>query len=88
MFATIVEIKGVAYQGVCNIGNRPTINGTKTLLEVFLFNFNQEVYGLKAKVVFKHKIREEEKFDSFEALKQQIKHDVETAKIFFNQLSE
>jgi len=88
VFATIVEIQGVAYQGVCNIGNRPTINGTKTLLEVFLFNFNQEIYGLEAKVVFKHKIREEEKFDNFEALKQQIKHDAETAKKFFNQLSE
>ncbi len=88
VFATIVEVQGVTYRGVCNIGNRPTINGTKTLLEVFLFDFNQEVYGYEAKVVFKHKIRKEKKFDSFEALKQQIKHDVETAKIFFNQLSE
>lgn len=84
VFATIVEIQGVAYQGVCNIGNRPTINGTKTLLEVFLFNFNQEIYGLEAKVVFKHKIREEEKFDSFEALKQQIGLDTQQAKAYFN----
>jgi len=51
---------------------------------VFLFDFDRDVYGLEAKVVFKHKIRDEEKFDSFEALKQQIKLDVEDAKDYFS----
>ncbi len=83
VFATMVEIDGVVYQGVCNIGNRPTVNGTKTLLEVFLFDFDRDVYGLEAKVVFKHKIREEEKFDNFEALKQQISLDTQQAKAYF-----
>ncbi len=83
VFATTVEIDGVIFQGVCNIGNRPTINGTKTLLEVFLFDFDQNVYGLDAKVVFKYKIRDEEKFDSFEALKQQIELDTQQAKAYF-----
>jgi riboflavin kinase/FMN adenylyltransferase len=83
VFATTVEIGGVVYQGVCNIGNRPTVNGTKILLEVFLFDFDRDVYGLEAKVVFKHKIREEEKFDNFEALKQQIKLDTQQAKAYF-----
>ncbi|MDG2394931.1 MAG: riboflavin kinase [Candidatus Thioglobus sp.] len=46
------------------------------------------MYGEKCNVIFKLQIRNEKKFDSFELLKQQIKHDVETAKIFFNQLSE
>ena len=83
VFATTVEIDGVAYQGVCNIGNRPTVSGTKTLLEVFLFDFDRDVYGLEAKVVFKHKIRDEEKFDSFEKLKQQISLDTQQAKACF-----
>jgi len=83
VFATTVEINGVIFQGVCNIGNRPTINGTKTLLEVFLFDFDRDVYGLEAKVVFKHKIRDEEKFDSFETLKQQIELDTQQAKAYF-----
>jgi len=83
VFATTVEIEGVVFQGVCNIGNRPTVNGKKILLEVFLFNFDQSVYGLEAKVVFKHKIRDEEKFDSFEALKQQIDLDTQQAKAYF-----
>jgi FMN adenylyltransferase (EC 2.7.7.2)/riboflavin kinase (EC 2.7.1.26) len=38
---------------VCNIGNRPTINGKEILLEVFLFDFDRDVYGIEAKVVFK-----------------------------------
>jgi riboflavin kinase/FMN adenylyltransferase len=50
---------------------------------VFLFDFDRDVYGLEAKVVFKHKIREEEKFDNFEALKQQIKLDTQQAKAYF-----
>jgi FAD synthase len=38
---------------------------------VFLFDFNQRVYGLEAKIIFKHKIREERNFADFKALKQQ-----------------
>ena len=68
---------------MCNIGNRPTINGKEILLEVFLFDFDRDVYGIEVKVVFKHKIRDEEKFDSFEALKQQIELDTQQAKAFF-----
>ncbi|HCJ87002.1 MAG TPA: bifunctional riboflavin kinase/FAD synthetase [Gammaproteobacteria bacterium] len=83
VFATTVEIQGSVFQGVCNIGNRPTINGEEILLEVFLFDFDRDVYGFEAKVVFKHKIRDEEKFDSFKALKQQIELDTQQAKAFF-----
>jgi riboflavin kinase/FMN adenylyltransferase len=83
VFATTVEIQGSIFQGVCNIGNRPTINGKEILLEVFLFDFDRDVYGIEAKVVFKHKIRDEEKFDSFETLKQQIELDTQQAKAFF-----
>ena len=83
VFATTVEVQGSVFQGVCNIGNRPTINGKEILLEVFLFDFDRDVYGIEVKVVFKHKIRDEEKFDSFEALKQQIELDTQQAKAFF-----
>jgi len=83
VFATTVEIQGVVFQGVCNIGNRPTVNGKKILLEVFLFGFDRDVYGLEAKVMFKHKIRDEERFGDFEALKQQISLDAQQAKTYF-----
>lgn len=86
IFTVIVKLKGIIYQGVCSIGNRPIIGNKKTLLEVFLFDFNQQVYGLKAKVIFKYKIREEEEFDNFTALAQQIKIDVKEAKKYFKRL--
>jgi riboflavin kinase/FMN adenylyltransferase len=69
--------------GVANVGNRPTVDGTRTLLEVHLFNFQQEIYGRAIRVEFMHKLREEKRYDSFELLKQQIFLDAEQAKIFF-----
>ncbi len=86
IFSVTVELGGITYQGVCSVGNRPVINGTETLLEVFLFDFNQQVYGLDAKITFKHKIRDERNFDDFTALKKQIELDVQDTKRFFNAL--
>lgn len=85
VFAVQVQLLGKTFNGVCNIGKRPTVNGENILLEVFLFNFKQTVYGEFANVIFKQQIREEQKFDSFEQLKEQIKLDVEIAKDFFQQ---
>ena len=53
------------------------------LLEVHLFDFSQNIYGQMVEVEFCHKIRNEIKFPSFEALKNQIERDVNTAKGFF-----
>ena len=55
----------------------------KTLLEVFIFDFNQEIYGDSVKVVFKQKCRDEIKFNSFEELKKQIQKDVEKSRLYF-----
>lgn len=70
-------------QGVASIGTRPTVNETKALLEVFLFDFNQDIYGRHIQVSFLKKIRDEEKFDSLEALKAKIQNDVEQAQAYF-----
>jgi riboflavin kinase/FMN adenylyltransferase len=59
------------------------VGGEKTLLEVFIFDFNQEIYGERVTIVFKQRSREEMKFDSFEELKQQIAKDVEIGKRYF-----
>lgn len=84
VFAVTVEVNKSEYFGVCNVGKRPTVGGEKSRLEVFLFDFNQDVYGEIAKIVFKHKIRDEKKFDSFDMLKGQINEDVLKAKNYFN----
>ena len=81
--SVLIQLKSKTYNGVCNVGKRPTLGGSKTLLEVFIFDFNKEIYGEYVTVIFKQKCREEEKFESFEALKKQIKKDVEKSRLFF-----
>ena len=83
VFNVLVEINKETYHGVCNVGKRPTVGGEKTLLEVYIFDFNREIYGERVAIVFKQKSREEMKFDSLEELKQQIAKDVEIGKQFF-----
>ncbi len=66
--------------GVANIGTRPTVNGVENRLEVHLFDFDKDVYGDELEVAFVEKIRSEQKFDSFDLLKQQIERDAVKAK--------
>ena len=82
-----VQVKGIdnrPLQGVASIGTRPTINGVDTILEVYILDFNRDVYGYRVVVEFLHKIRNEEKFDSLEELSAHIAQDTEKAKAFFN----
>lgn len=76
-------IDGEPVSGVANVGTRPTVDGTRSLLEVHLFDFNQDIYGSHVDVDFLWKIREERKFESFDALKQQILKDKVKAENFF-----
>jgi riboflavin kinase/FMN adenylyltransferase len=81
-----VSVKGIdnrVLQGVASIGTRPTVNGVDTILEVYILDFNQDVYGYSVEVEFLHKIRNEEKFDSLEELTAHIAQDTEKAKAFF-----
>ena len=84
VYAVKVRLKlGEIFNGVANMGRRPTINGLMQLLEVHLFDFSQNIYGQMVEVEFCHKIRNEIKFPSFDTLKKQIERDVNTAKGFF-----
>ena len=71
------------FNGVANLGQRPTFDGTRTILEVHILDFDQDIYGQYVEVTFLHKIREEQRFDSFETLVAQINRDVEQARGFF-----
>ena len=68
--------------GIANIGSRPTVGGSKPILEVHLFDFNQDIYGYYVRVEFLHKLRDEKLFDSFELLRSQIEKDIVNAKRF------
>ncbi|MDH5552564.1 MAG: bifunctional riboflavin kinase/FAD synthetase [Nitrosomonas sp.] len=71
-------------QGVASLGVRPTVhkNG-KAVLEVHLFDFDQQIYGRHLRIDFLHKLRDEETYSDLETLTQQIAKDVENAKSYF-----
>lgn len=70
--------------GAASLGVRPTLGqGLQPVLEVHLFDFDREIYGAHVTVHFLHKLRDEAKFDSFEALTAQIARDVETTQAYF-----
>lgn len=74
--------------GIANIRIRPTINGKHAVLEVNIFNFDQQIYGEYLDITFVEKIRDEIKFNSLEELQKQIKQDVCIAKQIQAKLSE
>lgn len=83
----VVEVFGLdeePWPGVASLGVRPTIDkdNTEYFLEVFLFDFNEDIYGRHLQVDFLHKLRDEERYEGLEALTAQIKIDVENAKQF------
>jgi len=81
----IFGLKGEPLQGVASVGNRPTVGGTRTLLEVYIFDFNDDIYGKYLNIDFLHKIRDEKKFASLEELKTWIDDDVKKARDWFKQ---
>ena len=76
-------IDGRPIAGVANVGTRPTVDGSRALLEVHLFDFDRDIYGRHVQVSFMKKLRPERKFESFELLKRQIELDAEQARAFF-----
>lgn len=66
--------------GVANVGTRPTVNGKDYRLEVHLFDFAEDIYGRHLEVEFRLKLRDEQRFESFDALKAQIQLDAQVAR--------
>ena len=80
VYAVSCMHKGANYKGIANMGVRPTVGGEQPVLEVHLFDFNDEIYGQRIDVEFKFKIRDEKKFESLAFLKEQIQKDISLAK--------
>ena len=70
---TIIEDK--LFNGMMNIGYRPTIGTNVKSIEVHLFNFNEDIYGKVISIKMISKIRDEKKFSSIQALKEQLVKD-------------
>lgn len=75
-----VCVEGKEYKGAMNIGVRPTVSQEAVRsLEVHIIEFDEDIYGKDIEIKFLRKIRDEHKFESFDALKEQIARDVQEA---------
>tara|TARA_Y100001934_G_C12334505_1_gene766840 strand:+ start:801 stop:1751 length:951 start_codon:yes stop_codon:yes gene_type:complete len=79
VYAIKAKVKNKIFDGMLNIGVRPTVNGSNNTIEVHLFDFSEDIYGEQIRVYFYHRIRDEKKFNSLEELKHQLDEDRETA---------
>jgi riboflavin kinase/FMN adenylyltransferase len=85
IFAVQVHgLGGEACAGVASLGVRPTVKqGAKPLLEVFVFDFDEAIYGRRITVEFLHKLRDEERYADLDQLTRQIRVDVAQARDYF-----
>jgi len=85
VYAVKVKVLDHTYQGMLNIGSRPTVNNNADhrSIEVHIFDFDSDIYGEQIEVVFFKKLREEQKFSSLDALKEQLAKDKTDTIAFF-----
>lgn len=85
VYAVNVRLGEQMLSGAANVGVRPTLGGgQKPLLEVHIFDFADDIYGQCIEVIFRRKLRDEEKFESLEALTAQIQKDIAEGRKYFN----
>jgi len=75
VYAVRVRLNDQFYNGMLNIGFRPTVSGEDKTIEVNIFDFDQDIYGEKLELSFVDFLREEERFDSLDELKSQLEAD-------------
>ena len=75
VYAVEAEVLGATYKGMCNIGMRPTVGGATRTIETHILDFDQDIYGLPLRIRFLRRIRDERKFPSLEALREQLTLD-------------
>ena len=78
VYAVRAWLRGMAYRGMLSIGNRPTIGDRPTAVEVHLLGFSGDVYGETIEVEFIRHLRNNRRFDSLDALREQLERDRET----------
>ena len=85
VYITKVMIDDIVYHGITNVGMKPTIDGQNPVgIETHIFDFNQDVYERNVVVTFIKRIREERKFKNLDALLEQMRKDVNTARYYFS----
>ena len=85
VYVTLSHFDGTDYPGITNIGYKPTVGEAFLGIETNLFDCDLDLYGQNCTVDFYKYIRPEQKFASFEALKAQIRKDIEVGKAYFQE---
>jgi riboflavin kinase/FMN adenylyltransferase len=80
IYATRVDLEDATYAGALSVGFRPTFGGSSVTVEVFILDFDADIYGRLLTVWFVQRLRAEKRFASVPALQQQMARDVENAR--------
>lgn len=83
VYAVSIDVNSSTYQGMMNIGTRPTINGKEIAIEVHIFNFDENIYDTFVIINIFKKLRDEQKFESLDFLKNQLDQDKLNAFAYF-----
>lgn len=85
VYAVHAKVQNKTYLGMLNIGSRPTVsnNADHRSIEVHLLDFDSDIYGEHLELIFYRKLREEKKFESLDALKEQLGNDKADTISFF-----
>jgi riboflavin kinase/FMN adenylyltransferase len=87
VYATTVGLGGVVHPAITNIGTRPTFESAgETVVETHVFDFDKDLYGVKLRLGFVQRLRDEKTFDGLEALKAQIEADSARARDLFDRM--
>jgi riboflavin kinase/FMN adenylyltransferase len=81
VYVVDVEVEGVEYRGVLNIGTRPTVSGDQRTVEVHIIGFTGDLYGKEIVLKFLKFLRHEQRFSSLDDLREQIRKDFNQANI-------
>ena len=84
VYCAQIKILDQIHHGIVNFGMRPTFNKQTSVLEAYIFDFEEDIYGNEIEVVFFSKIRDEQKFNGIKELLKQITLDITVAKKFLN----
>lgn len=79
----VIDQQGARFPAMASLGERPTVGGGETLLEVHLFDVQRNLYGQHLKTVFLHKIRDEQHFSSLDELARAIQSDEKISRDWF-----
>jgi len=86
IYATTLDVDGIVYAGLTNIGTRPTFDETDVTVETYLLRYSGDLYGKRVRLSFVQRLRDERRFEDVDALRAQMQADQRWAERLFSRL--